>query len=124
MGTEQEQKLAQKPLKNNTMEDAREVLRWMKIAMSDLALVCYWINYWIISLLTVHDEWNMLPTSCYYLVNCEWGSWEISLCSKSCGGGKKTKIRSKTVTEKYNGKCEGSSREEEACNEQHCPGKR
>ena len=35
-----------------------------------------------------------------------WGSWNVGSCSKSCGGGKKTKTRRKTVTEKYNGKCE------------------
>ena len=52
-----------------------------------------------------------------------WGSWDVGSCSKSCGGGKKTKTRRKTVTEKYNGKCEGSSNLEENCNEQHCPSK-
>ena len=58
-----------------------------------------------------------------YLVNCQWGGWsQYSTCSKSCGGGTQAKSRSKTVEEKYGGKCSNSYKETRACNTQNCPG--
>ena len=58
-----------------------------------------------------------------YLVNCQWGGWsQYSTCSKSCGGGTQAKSRSKTVKEKYGGKCSNTYKETRACNTQNCPG--
>ena len=58
-----------------------------------------------------------------YLVNCQWGGWsQYSTCSKSCGGGTQAKSRSKTVEEKYGGKCSNSYNKTRACNTQNCPG--
>ena len=42
-------------------------------------------------------------------------------CSTTCGDGTRTKTRSKTVTEQYNGRCEGSPSVNENCNERPCP---
>ena len=57
-----------------------------------------------------------------FTVNCEWGSWNIGACSKTCGDGTRRKTREKTVIEKYNGKCEGDSAMNEDCKEKNCPG--
>ena len=52
-----------------------------------------------------------------------WGGWsQYSTCSKSCVGGTQAKSRSKTVEEKYGGKCSNSYKETRACNTQNCPG--
>ena len=57
-------------------------------------------------------------------VNCQWGSWtEFSQCHKSCGGGKTFRTRTKLVTEKYGGTCQGLAKFEKECNMQDCPGK-
>ena len=56
------------------------------------------------------------------IVNCIWGSWnQYSICSKSCGSGIQSRSRSKRVTEKYGGKCHGSSTYKRSCNTQNCP---
>ena len=58
----------------------------------------------------------------FFLVNCQWGEWnEDSKCSKTCGVGTQTRSRSKIVTEKYGGKCYGSSTQTISCNKGDCP---
>ena len=59
-----------------------------------------------------------------FLVPCKWGPWtEFSKCDKSCGGGKTFRTRTKLVTEKYGGTCQGLAKSEKECNIQDCPGK-
>ena len=56
-----------------------------------------------------------------FLVNCQWGEWnQYSTCSKSCGNGTQTRSRSKSVIEKYGGKCDGSSTQTISCNKKDC----
>ena len=57
------------------------------------------------------------------IVNCEWTDWEISECSKTCGGGKRTKARDTKIKASHNGKeCSGLAIVDEDCNMQFCPG--
>ena len=57
-------------------------------------------------------------------VDCTWASWNSwSICTKACGGGTRTKNRTKSVTEAYGGACQGNATETQVCNEQKCPGK-
>ena len=59
-----------------------------------------------------------------FSVNCEWGPWgPYSKCSKSCGGGKQSRTRSKSVVESNGGACYGFPTEIVTCNTQNCPGK-
>ena len=59
-----------------------------------------------------------------YIVDCQWNSWgSYSACSKTCGGGTKTKSRTKSVDENSTGSCSGSSTSTTGCNAQECPGK-
>ena len=59
-----------------------------------------------------------------YLVDCTWATWNSwSACNKSCGGGTRTKSRTKSVTEANGGTCSGTLTKTEACNDQDCPGK-
>ena len=61
---------------------------------------------------------------CNLSVNCVWGSWsQYSRCSRTCGSGKKTRFRDKTVTEKYGGKCNGLPSQTMSCNTDRCPSK-
>lgn len=60
----------------------------------------------------------------YYILEifCEWGSWRYENhgeCSKPCGGGIRTKTRSKTINE-VGTYCKGDSRQEEPCNIAKC----
>ena len=57
-------------------------------------------------------------------VNCKWGDWSTGQCSRSCGGGQRTKTRKKTVEEKHGGTCTGTASDSEACNTQGCSGNR
>ena len=58
------------------------------------------------------------------IVDCQWGSWNSwNSCSKTCGGGEKTRTRDKTVDEAHGGTCTGQSFETEPCNTNSCPGK-
>ena len=50
------------------------------------------------------------------IVNCEWGDWSFGECSRTCGGGMRTKIR------KYIDGCPGDHKVNEECNIKHCPG--
>ena len=57
-------------------------------------------------------------------VDCVWSPWsKWSACSKSCGGGKRTKTRQKLIKEKNGGSCSGQSKSTVTCNKQNCPGK-
>ena len=60
--------------------------------------------------------------SSYILVNCQWSSWAVGSCSKSCGGGQRTKQRTKLVTESNGGKCSGQTSITEPCNTVSCNG--
>ena len=56
-------------------------------------------------------------------VYCQWGSWESAGgCSRTCDGGTRTRIRSKTRTE-INTACGGSATKIEECNTAKCQDK-
>ena len=56
-------------------------------------------------------------------VDCEWNDWTNGACSKSCGGGIRTNVRTERVSKAHGGKpCEGAASVEENCNAQGCPG--
>jgi len=56
-------------------------------------------------------------------VDCLWGSYgEWSTCSKTCGGGERTRTRNETTPASNGGQeCEGDSTETENCNQEECP---
>jgi len=55
-------------------------------------------------------------------VDCVWGSWSsYSSCSKSCGGGEKTKTRQKKTSEQNGGSCLGQRTSTAVCNTHNCP---
>ena len=56
-----------------------------------------------------------------FIVNCEWNSWENGDCSVSCGGGNRTKTRSKNIDEQFGGLCKEHSVASEECNMDECP---
>ena len=57
-------------------------------------------------------------------VDCKWNEWEEGLCSKECGGGIRTNIRTFNQTAAHGGKnCSGPSEIIENCNIWECPGK-
>ena len=43
-------------------------------------------------------------------------------CSATCGGGSRTKTRTKIVEEMYDGTCDGGSETVEDCSTNSCPG--
>ena len=54
-------------------------------------------------------------------INCEWGPYgEWSSCSQSCGGGTRSKTRSKLVEESIDGSCSGDAAITEECNTDNC----
>ena len=55
--------------------------------------------------------------------NCEWNEWESTPCSQTCGGGSRTKTRTKNVEEAFGGTCEGEKSVTEDCNTEGCPSK-
>ena len=57
-------------------------------------------------------------------VDCEWdGFGEWTGCSKSCGGGEKTRTRTvKTIAQHGGNPCVGDSTEAQSCNMDLCPG--
>ena len=62
-------------------------------------------------------------------MDCVWGDWKPGKCSKTCAGGKRTKVRAPKVKaslgsmESFEGKdCQGISTILEECNTFHCPG--
>ena len=69
-----------------------------------------------VNLLIEIDETN-------YIVDCTWNSWGAwSACDKTCGGGIRTKERTKKVEEAHGGDCPGKGTEEQNCSQQKCPG--
>ena len=53
-----------------------------------------------------------------------WTEWEVGICSKTCGGGERSKIRDVKIEAAYGGKeCQDSSSMTETCNTNDCPGK-
>ena len=58
------------------------------------------------------------------IINCTWGSYgEWTTCTKTCGGGEKTRSRSEETSASNGGlDCEGNSTERSSCNEDSCPG--
>ena len=58
----------------------------------------------------------------YFSVDCKWGDYGTwTSCSKTCGGGEKTRSRTK-ATEASNGgqECQGEANETDACNTDAC----
>ena len=56
-------------------------------------------------------------------IYCEWNEWESGACSKECGGGIRTQVRTKKVEEAHGGTCEGEHLLREPCNQHECPSK-
>ena len=55
--------------------------------------------------------------------DCSWGSWGgWGSCSKTCGGGFKSRSRSKSQADSCGGKCDGSPTDTSECNRDKCPG--
>ena len=58
-----------------------------------------------------------------YVVDCEWGAWQIGKCSAECGGGKRIDTREEKQHPQYGGKlCSGEIERTQECNPQECPG--
>ena len=72
-------------------------------------------NSWVIK--------NLLTISNFYLVDCEWGPYgEWSTCSKTCGGGEKSRSREVEIPASSGGQpCEGEDTETVDCNMGLCP---
>ena len=65
--------------------------------------------------------WSRRRRSCS-VRHCQVGSWSAwSSCSKSCGGGTKSRTRRKTVTEYCGGGCAYHLTETTTCNANCCP---
>ena len=55
-------------------------------------------------------------------MDCQWSPWSpYSVCSKTCDGGAKRRIRYKVVVESNGGVCKGSNENTVPCNNQKCP---
>ena len=54
-------------------------------------------------------------------VDCKWGEWRNGHCSVTCGGGIRTKTRTKITEESNGGTCNGTASQTEICNTNHCP---
>ena len=71
----------------------------------------------------MQNECNSIYTQFVIILeNCQWGTWNIGDCSKSCGGGRRAKYRRKVEHEAHGGTCYGPWDIEEDCNTQKCPG--
>ena len=57
----------------------------------------------------------------FIVIHCVWDHWEIGECSKTCGTGTRTNIRTKLIEEQNGGTCSGDPAEFEACNTMDCP---
>ena len=51
---------------------------------------------------------------------CVWTEWSDGKCSAACGGGTRTRTRTKRVEEYSGGTCTGSSTMQEKCNTNDC----
>ena len=58
----------------------------------------------------------------HFLVDCQWNSWgSWKSCSVSCGGGSRTRTRTKSVVAKNGGiDCPGDHQESQDCNTNSC----
>ena len=58
------------------------------------------------------------------LVDCKWDNYgEWSSCSKTCGGGKQTRTRTKIRDKAQGGEeCTGTNTDARDCNTEACPG--
>ena len=57
------------------------------------------------------------------VVDCKWGDWVVGKCSRECGIGTFTKIRSPETFAAHGGlECLGLSNSTEICNAHGCPG--
>ena len=85
------------------------------------------LNQWILPLLIPLHLVFYKPLSIKYLatpIHCEWSNWQVGDCSAPCGGGTRTKSRTKIINnESSGGKCVGQSQTRESCNAQSCAGK-
>ena len=93
--------------------------KFVLIFLIDLVLIiilCF--NVWTLwKTLLNHLNFNDVE------VDCTWAPWKSwSICTKSCGGGTRTKNRTKLVIEAYGGTCLGNQTETQVCNEKKCPG--
>ena len=61
----------------------------------------------------------------YFLVDCQWSSWNITDCNGTCGDLVfRTKTREILTKAAFGGKeCTGNSTQVEKCNVKPCPGK-
>ena len=58
-----------------------------------------------------------------FIVDCQWGEWELGKCSEECGTGFRTNTRAPKVFALFGGKeCMGPNNITENCNIQPCPG--
>ena len=75
------------------------------------------LNYFAFKLLKIENVFS---------VDCVWstfGNW--SECSKSCGEGEKTSVRTILQQPLFGGtQCEGNATKSEICNDTPCPGRR
>ena len=59
----------------------------------------------------------------YGVVDCQWSNWINGTCTKTCGGGNRTNVRTEEVPADHGGdECVGSSTAEDSCNTKPCPG--
>jgi len=72
-----------------------------------------------------YDDPTIMNENCnddvYCPVDCQWSEWVATDCSATCGGGSRTKTRTKIVEEMYGGTCEGGSETVEDCSTHGCP---
>ena len=70
-----------------------------------------------------YDNKLVFVSRILYLVDCKWGSYEAwSSCSKTCGGGEKTRTRQVDTPASNGGQaCGGNTMETEACDTYGCP---
>jgi len=54
-------------------------------------------------------------------IHCVWNEWMLGECSKSCGTGTRTNLRTKKVYEEFGGTCTGQPSEIEECLVVECP---
>ena len=72
----------------------------------------------------MRQQYSNWMASFFFSVNGRWSNWAAwSKCSKTCGNGTKTRLRTCTnPPPKYGGKCVGPSKQMKPCLEKRCPG--
>ena len=91
------------------------------LAMTQFASLILALTTIVVVLTPSNAWWSRRRRSCSP-VHCQvsyWGSW--SSCTRSCGGGIKTRTRRKTVTESCGGRCAYHLKETTTCNTHCCP---